>query len=361
MNAVEWDVGALIQGVVITLISSALIWIVKFPLSNLHNKIGRCVVNKKEQNYYLNDHIDFLMIQFVKNIMYPLILIMFNIYVSVFTAFYKEKLGIKWIDTIIFVSFIIFYIVYFSSKKVAINTDDKNIPYSWLIIFGILCGFIIEIILANVCVLGRWELFVFICLLITLLQIIVNEILLYKARFYEQYACGKNKLFWNIKVIIMCAEVINFTAYILSGNEKILYVLEHIFICAIIIVLILEFIILMREQSIQLEKNIYLKDGTIATTFSDIKEGKNNTIEWKDGSHTMNVKKSNIVKIAYFNNFNPKEMKIREIVLTDGTKVNGYRYSNNSGWYGLCRKCNEGLEIELYPEAMVNMKQDENW
>ena len=127
------------------------------------------------------------------------------------------------------------------------------------------------------------------------------------------------------------------------------------------ILLAIELIVLHCGQHKPFEKTVYLKDGTFKTTFSGIKEGKNNTIEWKDGSYTTNAKKNNIIKITYFNNFNPQEVKTREITLIDGTKVSGYRYRACHEWDGICSRRNGGLQIELYPEAMVNMKQDENW
>lgn len=107
-------------------------------ISHFYNKIKysqeKWIVKEKEQNYLFDDQMNFLIFQLVKNSMYPLVLVMFNFYVSLFICFYKDDIGIKLADVIVLVLCIVIYIMYFSLQNVKINDKSKDYPYVTLII-----------------------------------------------------------------------------------------------------------------------------------------------------------------------------------------------------------------------------------
>lgn len=336
-------------------------------ISHFYNKIKysqeKWIVKEKEQNYLFDDQMNFLIFQLVKNSMYPLVLVMFNFYVSLFICFYKDDIGIKLADVIVLVLCIVIYIMYFSLQNVKINDKSKDYPYVTLIILGISAGAIIEISLAPIATTSKGMMaYTLSCIVVTVGQIIVNEIALSKTEVYGKYVCDKYNLFMIMKVLLMCLEAVIILLPIVYDVVNFSSIMEYVCITCMLIVLTIELGALHQGQLRQLEKKIYLKDGTIRTTFSGISEGENKTIEWKENTGTISIENSSIKKIVYFNHFNPKEVKIRTLTLDDKTSVNGYRYRlrHNSEWYGLCTRSNGGIEIELYPKDRVKVKQDEN-
>lgn len=356
------------KNIINDILNNMLVTLILSVFINIYNKIkysqDKCIVKEKEQNYMLDDQMNFLIFQFVKNSMYPLILVMFNFYVALFICFYKDGIGIKLADVIVLVLFIVIYIIYFSLQNVKINVKSKDYSYVMLIILGISVGAIIEISLAPIAATSKGKIvYTFSCIVVTAGQIIANEIALSKTKVYGKYVCEKYNLFMIMKVLLMCIEAVIILLPIIYDAVNFLNIMEYVCITFMLILLTIELGILHQGQLRQLEKKIYLKDGTIMTTCSGINEGENKTIEWKENTDTISIENSRIIKIAYFNHFNPKEVKKRTLTLNDGTSVSGYRYRlrNNSEWYGLCTRSNGGLEIELYPKDMVNIKQDENW
>lgn len=362
MKNMENIIVKLLGGVATSVVASIFIKMCTFFAERLKYNERKWIVREKEQNYFLDEQMNFFIFQFIKNTMYPWALIMFNFYVALFIYFYKDNTGGQWADIIVLVLLLVMYSIYFSLKNVQINIGSKNYSYVKLMILGIIVGFIIEICIAPVANTEKgFIVYNFMCVVVTLVQIIVNEKGLNDAGIYETCSCNNYKLFMIMKEGLMCLEAVSILLSLVCDYIKIFEVMACGCITCMPILLAIELIVLHCGQHKPFEKTVYLKDGTFKTTFSGIKEGKNNTIEWKDGSYTTNAKKNNIIKITYFNNFNPQEVKTREITLIDGTKVSGYRYRSCHEWNGICSRRNGGLEIELYPEAMVNMKQDENW
>lgn len=354
----------ILKNAIVSFALPAIINIIRYFYNKLKYSKNKWIVKEKEQNYMLDDQMNFWIFQLVKNSMYPLILVMFNFYVSLFICFYKDGIGIKLADVIVLVLCIVIYIMYFSLHNVKINGKNKDYSYVALIILGISAGAIIEVSLAPIAATSKGKIvYTFSCIVITVGQIIVNEIALSRTKVYGKYAYDKCNLYMLMKVLLMCLEVVFILLPIVCGAANFFETMEYVCTTFMFILLTSELKILHDGQLRQLEKKIYLKDGTIMTTCSGINEGENKTIEWKENTGTISIENSSIKKIAYFNHFNPKEVKKRTLTLSDGTSVSGYRYRlrNNSEWYGLCTRSNGGLEIELYPKDMVNIKQDENW
>ena len=320
-----------------------------------HN--ARWIVKKKEPNYMLDKQMNSLMIEFIRNAIYPFVLVMCNIGVSGFIIGFKEM---TWRGAVVFALPVVIYIVYSYIKVAKITYKGNDILYSNLTILSILRGLAIEIIIEYLFEVKIEIVHIIICVCITIVQIIENEILIKKTGLKRQCECHGYIIFETLKVVAMCAEVIVCVAYMLNGESRILEMSEYICITCICAILWGELLSWNYEQRKEFKKSIFLKDGTVKTTLSGINEGKNDTVEWRDHSYTINIKKKEVCKISYFAHLDLIELRTREITLTDGTNISAYRYRDVSDWNGLCRKRKEGLEVELYPEEDVKMRRDEN-
>ena len=347
-------------GVLITCLSLLLPFFLKFIsflIRKFINYNDSWIVKEKEPNYLLDRQLNSLMIEFMRTVIYPFVLAMFNIWVSGFIIGFKE---ITWRGAVVFVLPVLIYIAYFYIKDVKITYKRKDILYGRLTWLNILCGLNIEIIIEYLFNVKKEIVHIVICLGITIVQLIVNEILIEKAGTKKLHKCHGYKIFETLKMIAVCAEIIVFVAYSLNSKSVILEGVEYTCITCIYAILWIELLVWAYEQRKNFKKNIFLKNSKVKTTFSGIKKGKNATVEWRDGSYTISIKTKDVLKISYVAHLDSIDLGTREITLTDGTNISAYRYRYVLGWCGLCKKCDEGLEVELYPEDDINIRQDEN-
>lgn len=350
------DIMDLAKGICTSLVISIVVKLITWVSERFKDSRNRWIVEEKEPNYHLDEKMNFMMMQFLRNVTYPFVLIVFNIYMSYFALGIE---GIEQSNLAVFVLAVIIYIVYFYIKGVEIDYRGREIGYSGLTILNLLCGLFLEIILVQAIDAEGTVIHIFVCAFVTGVQIVTNEILLAKIGLYKQLECRGYKVFEILRIVVICIEAIVYAASIINSDISILELMDYVCITSVLIILACELIIWHHGQLKELEKKIFLKDGTIKTTFCGIKEGKNDTIEWEESSYKINIKRNQVVKITYFAHFNPTKVKTRDVMLSDGTIVSGYRYRAKTNWCGLCRRSEGGLEIELYPESMISAKKDE--
>ena len=131
---------------------------------------------------------------------------------------------------------IVIYIMYFSLQNVKINGKSKDYSYVALIILEISVGVIIEVSLAPIAATSRGMIvYTFSCIVITVGQIIVNEIALSRTEVYGKYVCDKYNLFMIMKVLLMCLEAVIILLPIIYEVVNFLDDMEYVCITSMLI------------------------------------------------------------------------------------------------------------------------------
>lgn len=348
---------SLFSGVIASLIA-AVIWEVIILLRK--KCFGRrWLVAQKEDNYFYSEQYDIFILQVLKNTIYPMVLVIFNVMWGVYIAFWEDKVVHRNIYVILPTLLIVIYILLFSIKNKMIRDNDSEILCGRMMVFAIIGGIAIAVIFADTLAEEKWGIYVCFCTCITIIEIVSSECLLKKIGFYRLFRHNKEELFLMINILLMCA---NAMCLVVLIETKMIEKSSNLMLLVVTIqtlVLFIEFVVNNAFEKVSFEKVICLKNGKKITTESGIRETKKEKIIWEENDGRVKIiKRKNIKKICFFIHYSPRKNEERDsmlITLDDGTEISGFKYRKYSNWCGIYKEEDDGIRVELYPEENVEI------
>lgn len=317
------------------------------------------LVKEKDNNPMFTRQYNIFLIEFVKNTFLSLMLINFNIMVGldILCVLYGQKvepINIK--SLVIEIIIIAIYILLITILNKMYFHNNKNIPCGIILVYGLLCGVLVDFFLTF----GLWKtnFYPWCSLGVTVVEIVLNDLLLRKLSLYREYRSSKENLFFVLNTIMTCIYVTINVVVIKLGDINKHMPLMYVCITIQLIFMLCEFFINDMNEHKAYQKEIWIKNGDKELTNSGIKERKIGKIVWRKDGKDVELDKKQITKISYTAHYNHKGMKERKIVLADGNEVKGYVFKSFLSWYGICWIAGDAVKVELYPADNVVRCED---
>lgn len=327
-----------------------------FEYVNVNTKY---LVKKKDNNILFSRQYSIFLIELAKNILFSFVLINFNIMagLDIISILYGQKIEPINIESLVIE---IIIIVIYISLIVILNKvyfyNDKSIPCGIILVYGLLCGGLLDFFFAF----GLWKtnFYPWCCLGVTVVEIVLNDLLLRKLSLYREYRLSKENIFFGLNVIMTCIYVTIYVAVIQFGDIDKHFDVMYVCITIQIIIIVCEVIMNDINECAPYEKEIWMKNGNKKLTNSGIEERKIGKITWREDGRVVEMDKKQITKISYTAHYHHKGMKERKIVLADGNEVKGYVFKSFLSWYGICWIAGDAVKVELYPADNVVRCED---
>lgn len=206
-------------------------------------------------------------------------------------------------------------------------------------------------------VMGKWHEYTYICMCITVIEVIISEIVLEKIGVYKVFYYQMYRMFWWIKTGSMCLETVTCSVVV---QQQCAYKLEwyaYFWLLEMIFIMVVELCIMQITQEDKVLKQICLCDGSILNTQEKIRMRDNETIQWKNCDRIITVNEDAVERIVFCVH-SVSNMTRRKIELKTGEKLCGYRYSCASKWYGIGIEQETCIRVELFPRGRVKIKED---
>lgn len=317
------------------------------------------LVKKNDNNPMCTRQYNIFLIEFVKNTFLSLMLINFNIMVGldILCVLYGQRvepINIK--SLVIEIIIIAIYILSIVMLNKVYLHNDKSIPCGVILVFGLLCGVLVDFFLAF----GLWKtnFYPWCSLGVTIVEIVLNDSLLRKLSLYREYRSSKENLFFVLNTIMTCIYVTINVVVIKLGDINKHLPLMYVCITIQFIFMLCEFFINHMNEHKAYQKEIWIKNGDKELTNSGIKEREIGKIVWRKDGKDVELDKKQITKISYTAHYNHKGMKKRKIILADGNEVKGYVFKSFLSWYGICWIVGDAVKVELYPADNVVRCED---
>lgn len=332
-------------------------WYEKFYDCVIANK--KYLVKKKDNNPMFSRQYNIFLIELAKNILFSFVLINFNIMagLDIICVLYGQKvepINIK--SLVIEIIIIAIYILLIVMLNKVYFHNDKSIPCGIILGYGLLCGGLLDFFFAF----GLWKtnFYPWCCLGVTVVEIVLNDLLLRKLSLYREYRLAKENIFFGLNVIMTCIYVTIYVAVIQFGDIDKHFDVMYVCITVQIIIIVCEVIMNDINECAPYEKEIWMKNGNKKLTNSGIEERKIGKITWREDGRKVEVDIKHITKISYIAHYSHKGMKERKIVLADGNEVKGYVFKSFLSWYGICWIEGDAVKVELYPADNVVRCED---
>lgn len=332
-------------------------WYEKFCDCVIANK--KYLVKEKDNNPMFSRQYNIFLIELAKNILFSFVLINFNIMagLDIVCVLYGQKvepINIKFL--VIEIIIIAIYILLIVMLNKVYFYNDKSIPCGIILVYGLLCGGLLDFFFAF----GLWKtnFYPWCSLGVTVVEIVLNDLLLRKLSLYREYRSSKENLFFVLNTIMTCIYVTINVVVIKLGDINKHLPLMYVCITIQFIFMLCEFFINHMNEHKAYQKEIWIKNGDKELTNSGIKERKIGKIVWRKDGKDVELDKKQITKISYTAHYNHKGMKERKIVLADGNEVKGYVFKSFLSWYGICWIEGDAVKVELYPADNVVRCED---
>ena len=290
--------------------------------------------------------------------LFPPILVSFNIIIGLYIAFSGQIEAKDRIYVVMVTLIIVIYILLISIFNRVYFHNDTTIPCGRIIVFGVICGVVIDSFMVYVLGENCFTFYPWCCLVVTVAEIVLNELLLKKISLYRVYRASNELVFFVLNIIFMCIYVTIYVGLIQFGYVEKYFWIIYVGLTIQTIFLICEFVTNNINECRPYQKEICKKDGKEVIVNSGIEERRTEKIVWYEDNREIELKKNQIIKISYTAHYSHKGMKKRKIILDDGNEVNGYKFKCYSGWYGICWKEGESVKVELYPDEKVVRCED---
>lgn len=165
-----------------------------FEYVNVNTKY---LVKKKDNNILFSRQYSIFLIELAKNILFSFVLINFNIMagLDIISILYGQKIEPINIESLVIE---IIIIVIYISLIVILNKvyfyNDKSIPCGIILVYGLLCGGLLDFFFAFG--LRKTNFYPWCCLGVTVVEIVLNDLLLRKLSLYHEYRLSKENIFF---------------------------------------------------------------------------------------------------------------------------------------------------------------------
>lgn len=317
------------------------------------------LVKKNDNNILFSRQYNIFLIELAKNILFSFVLINFNIMAASDTICVINGQNIEPINIecrVMEILIIAIYILLISILNKAYFHNDKSVPCGMILVLFFLCGVFVDLLLTF----GLWKtnFYPWCSLGVTVVEIVLNDLLLRKLSLYREYRSSKENIFFVLNVIMTCIYVTIYVVVIQFGDIDKHFDVMYVCITIQIIIIVCEVIMNDINECAPYQKEIWMKNGNKELTNSGIEERKIGKITWREDGKVVEMDKKQITKISYTAHYHHKGMKERKIVLADGNEVKGYVFKSFLSWYGICWIAGDAVKVELYPADNVVRCED---
>lgn len=142
------------------------------------------LVKKRDNNILFNRQYNVLLVGLVKNMLFPPILVVFNIFIGVNVAFGGQIEERNRIYVVMATLIIVIYILLISILNRVYFHNDTTFPCGRIIVFGVICGVVIDSFMTYVLGESCFTFYSWCCLVVTVADIVLNELLFKKISLY---------------------------------------------------------------------------------------------------------------------------------------------------------------------------------
>lgn len=227
---------------------------------------------------------------------------------DIICVLYGQKIEpINIVSLAIVIIIIVIYILLIVILNKMYFYNDKSIPCGRILVYGLLCGVLVDFFLAF----GLWKtsFYPWCCLGVTVVEIVLNDLLLRKISLYREYRSSKENLFFVLNTIMTCIYVTINVVVIKLGDLNKHLPLMYVCIAIQFIIMLWEFVVNNMNEHKVYQKEIWMKNGNKKLTNSGIEERKIGKITWHEDDRKVEIDIKHITKISYTAHYSHKGMK----------------------------------------------------